>query len=260
MSIQEPTFEVGFPGFAREVAEKHRVLFEVLSTLHRLQEEILRIPMSGEIGIIQSILQTIRNSVGAVILLACNGYGADAMKVARGLFEAEVDVSFMVNEPGAIERYVEFNAIDSKKLLDEAGPEELAQMQPGLEDEMRENYRAALSTFTTQKGKVAVSWTPLSFRERAQRVGADGLYRTFYRWCCWLHHTTPTGLAFHGDGLTGEIAIPPADMWVQQSLEGAAYSLLRALKTYVAYAELPYVEALEAVEASLGAAVRVTSR
>jgi hypothetical protein len=50
--------------------------------------------------------------------LALNGYGHDAMRIARGMYEAAVNATYLKLHPDEIDDYVDYHWVIQKKLYD----------------------------------------------------------------------------------------------------------------------------------------------
>jgi hypothetical protein len=76
-------------------------------------------PVTGQLAIGQRFLAAIAaNSFAALITLALNGYGHDAMRIARGMYEAAVNATYLKLHPDEIDDYVDYHWVIQKKLYD----------------------------------------------------------------------------------------------------------------------------------------------
>jgi hypothetical protein len=57
------------------------------------------------------------NTHGAILTLVLNGYGHDAMKLARSLFEIELNILRLKAHPDEISDFVDYSIIQQKQLM-----------------------------------------------------------------------------------------------------------------------------------------------
>ena len=79
----------GFPEFWPRVHDKFPLFFKAAQELEPIQNRIFQKQVSEPLHkILRHISKTVSNSLGALIVLVLNGYGNDAMRVARTMAAA----------------------------------------------------------------------------------------------------------------------------------------------------------------------------
>src|SRR6266849_9014235 len=110
---------VGFPEMWNPVHQKFEPFFKAAKNLESLHNRIFQIYVPGEMEqLIGHIVKVMWNDYGAVLTLVLNGYGVQAMKIARSMFEAECNVHYLKSNPHAVRDYIDFHFINQKKHYD----------------------------------------------------------------------------------------------------------------------------------------------
>ena len=71
---------------------------------------------------VRRIIYAVTNTQGVLITLVLNGYGHDAMKLARSIYEAELNIVWLMKHPEDIDDFIDYNVIQQKQeyeLLDD---------------------------------------------------------------------------------------------------------------------------------------------
>jgi hypothetical protein len=139
----------------------------------------------------------VANSLGALTTLVLNGYGHDAMRIAREMYEASVNAAYLIRHPDTVEDYLDFAWVTQQKRLDylrEHLPSSLARISIESAKEIEARFLAVRGRFSDRRGRLRNSWTPKSLRDRANDVGLGDLYRTFYEHASGIHHADICGL------------------------------------------------------------------
>jgi hypothetical protein len=88
----------GFPEFWQKAHDRYPRFFEAADHLMPLVNTILAKPVGGQLQRIFHYMTAIAsNSLGSLITLALNGYGHDAVRIARGMFETAVNAAYLAN-------------------------------------------------------------------------------------------------------------------------------------------------------------------
>src|SRR5271170_934356 len=97
-------FAAGFPEMWQPVYQKYKLFFDCATKLQPLLQEIFSTPVEGNLALITGHLAAAAaNSHGALLTLVLNGYGHDAVKLARSLFEIEMNIIRLKDHPDEIE-------------------------------------------------------------------------------------------------------------------------------------------------------------
>jgi hypothetical protein len=142
------------------------------------------------------------NTAGALQVLVLNGYGHDAMKLARSIFEIEVNIAWLHFHPEEIEDYTEYHHIKQKQYYDMFTNEQQAGFPKERYDEMMTSYNAALPRFATKSDpkRPRNEWCRESVYTRAKQTRLLDLYKIFYGPASSIHHLDFAGLAASSDG------------------------------------------------------------
>jgi len=229
-SNKQASVVAGFPEFWQRVHDAHPLFFKVAKNLEGLQNEVLQKPVSGEPSkILRHMLGTVSNSFGALITLALNGYGNDAMKIARGMFEAELIASHLSKHPERVKDYVDFQALKDKRLLDYMkgfSPNLVAQIPQDRIAEIESESASVQPRFRNGK-----TWTKTSRRQMAEEAGLIEAYLTFYSWASSMHHADVAGLSFQTDTAL-DVDMAPSEQWIDIALISGHGCLIRILNCY----------------------------
>ncbi len=137
------------------------------------------------------------NTAGALQVLVLNGYGHDAMKLARSLFEIEVNIAWFHLHPDEIEDFIEYHHIKQKQYYDMFTDEQMAKFPKERYDEMIAAYNAAFPRFASKSDpkRPRNEWCSVSLYARARATGRLELYKLFYGMASSIHHLDLAGLA-----------------------------------------------------------------
>jgi hypothetical protein len=140
----------------------------------------------------------ISNSLGSLITLALNGYGHDAVRISRGMFETPVNAAYLAKYPTEVDDYLNYHWIKQRRYLDYMRtdtPSLFQQFKQSEIDEMDAEYAKVVPRFTNQNGKVRKDWCTKNLRQRSEAGGMGRFYPTFYAYTSSIHHGDFSGLA-----------------------------------------------------------------
>lgn len=230
---------VGFPDFWQHVHDNYAKSFDAAAELMSIGNEAFSHPLTEPLHkVSRHIAKTVWNSFGALMVLALNGYGPDAMKIARGMFEASVTLGYLHLHPEQLDDYIDFHAVIRKRFHDymkQSAPEQLKRYSHDVVREIEADFARVAPRFRTKSGGLRTSWAKKSFREMAREVGQEALYVNFYKFASSMHHSDMSGMIAQTlrteaeDALDVDIA--PSDKWLRESLiigHGAVIGVLRA--------------------------------
>ena len=196
----------GFPEMWTPVYRKYQNFFECAAKLAPIVSDMIKTPVEGQLlMIVGRLMAAAANSYGALLTLVLNGYGQDAMKIARSLYETELNVLWLKNHPEDLTDFVDYNIIQQKQLYDEMSEEQQKAFTKEHYDEMMAEYNRILPRFASgrDKNRARNEWCRVSIYDRAkeaeqkwrEQMEADGivdngvsLYKTFYRHASSMHH------------------------------------------------------------------------
>jgi hypothetical protein len=196
--------EVGFPEMWQPVYDKYQLFFNCAAQLQPLHNAIMKVPLTGELHQIMGRMATAAfNSMGALLLLVLNGYGHDAMKIARSIFEMELTMIRLRDHPEEIRDFMDYSFIQQKQLYDVMDDEQRAMVPRERYEQMMADYNRVLPRFASKRNPTVPrnQWCKDSIYERTKQAGTQylDLYRTFYRQASSLHHLDIAGIIAHTD-------------------------------------------------------------
>ncbi len=220
----------GFPEFWQKSHSTYARFFEAVDHLNPLVNEILERPVSDQLPrILHYMMAIISNSLGSLITLALNGYGYDAVRIARGMFETSVNASYLAKHPPEVENYLDYYWIKQRKFLDYVrrdSPQLVRQLTQSDIDEIDREFAKVAPKFKDQRGRVRREWCAKNLRERAEAVGMGELYPTFYALASSIHHGDFSGLASQVSAGRFEAHVAPSFFKVKEALMMGHQSVL----------------------------------
>jgi hypothetical protein len=203
----------GYPEFWQTSHDSCPGFYDNTHALILLENEIFGQALSEPLHkVLRQVAKTIANSFGALITLALNGHGHDAVRVARSMFEGAVTARYLQLHPDRVQEYLDFYWVQKKRFYDylvRNDPAAAGKIPAEVVDEFTKEFRAVRHRFENRKKKLREGWgrTPLS--QMAEAVGMGELYDTFYRWASSIHHVDITGLLAHSDGQSLDVNVSP---------------------------------------------------
>ncbi len=178
----------------------------------------------------------VSNSLGSLITLTLNGYGHDAVRIARGMFEMAVNVAYLAKHPDEVDDYLDFNWIRQKKLmthLEKDDPETFAKLTQAQRDEIDTRFADVLPRFQTKPGgKPRPSWCVKSIKERVEEVGLAGFYPTFYAYASSIHHGDIGGLSAQVSAARFRTELAPSFQAIKDALIMGHQSVLVVIDNF----------------------------
>jgi len=237
----------GFPEMWQPVYDKYRLFFELAIKLQPIVNEMTQRPMSGQLSqIVCRMVLAAANTNGALLTLVLNGYGHDAMKLARGIYETELNIVRLKKHPDDIADFVGYLSIRNKQTYDLMNEEQQRQVSKEAYERMMTKYAEVLPRFATRrdKNRPRNEWCRVSIYERAKDAGLLELHRTFYQWATSMHHGDIGGLSSQTDQ-EGKVDVAPSWSWLEIALVSGFGSLVRCLGHFDEMAQLGFKERLE---------------
>ena len=228
---------VGFPDFWPVAHGKLGCQFAAIGRTIDLQNRLCAIPLRPKPilpVVIRWMLQVAANTTGAIMVLAVNGFGPDAMRLARGTFEFDINAQYLALHPEQIDDFIDYRSITWKRMLDhfdKSGVAEANQFSPEHRAQIESEYARVAGRFTTgqkKKKRVRNSWAKENLFKRSVEVGLGDLYPTFYGITSQLHHGDATGLTQQVDPETANV-IPAPDLGQVDTVLNCAHRALASL-------------------------------
>jgi hypothetical protein len=262
MDSETPSVTVGCPEMWTPVYTKYKLLFDTAAKSIAFFNKVrLPGPSKGELSqVVARMLSAVSNTMGAILILAFNGYGSEALKLSRGIYETELNILWLKNNPGDVDDFVEFQAIRRKQAYDEMDEEQKARVPKHLVEKISAEYLTALPRFIKDgKDKPRKEWCRRSLHDRAREVGLMDLHRTYYREASSVHHGDVIGLLVQMDS-EGYMDAAPSWSNLDSSLVSGLGSYLRCLNYFDEIEELGFKDYLEQVNAEYVTALTTLKR
>jgi hypothetical protein len=260
-SMNEPEVIVGFPEMWQPVYTKYRLFFECATKLAPIVSEMVKTPVGGQLLLIVGrMVAAAANSYGALLTLVLNGYGQDAMKIARSIYETELNILWLKKYPEDLRDFLDYHLIQQKQLYEQMNEEQRNAVPKERYDQMMADYNRVLPRFASGRDKTRPrnEWCRESIYDRAteaeqywkEQMAADNvkdngisLYKTFYRQASSMHHMDIAGVIASLDQDMNAIMAPSWEH-LDDALV-AASSVLRCVSYYDEMAQLGLKERVD---------------
>ena len=207
--------------FKEQMIEKHENVLRASMQLVPIANGLL----NQEIGeplhkVLRAITRIVVNSNGAIVETATAGYGNDAAKIVRSMFEGAITIGYLRLKPELLEDYFDYYKIKRWQYYEfmcQEDPEGVKDLTPAKIAEMKAEYEAVLPKFRKKKGYIQ-SWCKDSVHTRAKAVGLGKYYPLFYAEASGMHHFDAAGLVAQADAQALDVEVAPSERWVSQSL------------------------------------------
>ena len=243
MSVQFPTqIQVGYPDFWPVIFQKHQNFCVVAQGLGPIMDEIFSKAHGEPLHkVCRHLSKMVANSLSSVLMLGLNGFGHDAIKIARAMFEAAVTVAYLAKHQDEIDDYMDFHFLVSMKrhrYMGKYTPERLSEVTADAIEEGKQGYTRVISRFTNKAGRVRSRWSKKSFSEICADVGLAEQYLSFYALASNMIHADISGVMAQADPDPGvlDVDISPSEKFVGMAFITAHFSFVLAASEYIALA------------------------
>lgn len=182
--------------------------------------------------VVRDITWMVAGDYSAVLALVMNGFGIQALKIARSMFEAECNVSVLRSSDEEVRNFVDFHAVRTMRAYEDLLPEDQDSVEACEVMKIKEKYERVKAPFTKENGKVRDSWTPLSVAERAKRAGRRDKYQHFYRFASSLHHYDIEAVEASFNYDLEDVETAPSLTHLHEALHAATESLQSCLEHF----------------------------
>src|SRR5262249_14385171 len=152
----------GFKDFWETAYNEFPHFFGCVASLTALINKIRKAPVEGvPARVIHSMACLVSNSFGSLLILALNGYGHDAMRVTRSMFEILVNAKYIELRPTEAQDYVDFHWVRKYKTYEyfkKHSPESLDSMPQQKVDELLAKVQEVRPRFENANGKLREAW------------------------------------------------------------------------------------------------------
>jgi len=230
---------VGFPDFWQTAHDKFPDAFTAIREMISVQQELFQKPLTEPLHkVIRHIAKMTLNSLGALTTLVLNGYGNDAMKIARGMFEGCVNACYLQKYPSEIDNFLDYHWIRQYrwlKYLETTNPSALTARAAEV-NVIKSEFAKVESRFKDKAGRLRGSWSSKSIGARARDVGMGDHYETFYSWASSMHHVDIGALTAQAD--SKDVDVAPSLEWLNIALITGHMAALRCLGAFNEVASL----------------------
>jgi hypothetical protein len=247
---------VGYPDFWAQARQIDQYYFDQMPGLVERLNRIIKYSESQPLAkLVQALAKMVWDSAGAVEILCLNGYGLDALRLSRSMFEGAVTAAYLVKHPDELDDYLQFTKISAKRLLDyrEQYPSPgLPPVVPEKKAAILARYEAVRSRYETN-GRLRGEWCRVQFRQMVADVGLDAWYPGFYHIASAATHMNARGLYMHHStdpDCKVMQSIAPSPENVSTSLVAARLAIQTALGAYSEVSEFKEIRIIvhEALE------------
>jgi hypothetical protein len=221
--VDEPIENAVFAEFASKIYERYEPVLRDCMNLVRIGNELFRRDLEEPLHkVMRAIAKVVVNSNGAVLTLVTHGYGNDAMKIARSMFEGAGTAAYLRRHPDLVNDYLGYDSIRRWRLYEAMvtrNPEYVDRLPQATVDEIRREYEMAAPRFTRNGGRLHDSWRKdVSLHTIANEVDLGLFYAPFYGTASGIHHMDSTGLRAQASRDVFDIEVAPSDRYVHVAL------------------------------------------
>ncbi len=245
--------QAGFPHFWQTSYDAYPQFFSAAVNLMKTANQFLDEPVKGRLcRVLRFMLGAVSNSLGAVMTPALNGYGHDAVRIARSMFETAVNAEYIRRDPCELNDFLDFHWIRLRQTVDyyrQYAPTEVTAASKDRIDEIDSEYSKVKDRFTDGRKKPRGSWCKRNLRQRCEAIEVAELYPMFYQHASDFEHGNVRSLAQQSTETLG-IGSAPSLKSLDVALKCAHLSAVYMLGAFHAAAQLERNVALnEAFEA-----------
>jgi hypothetical protein len=237
----EPLIQMGYPDFWPVMLQKYESFFAYANDLGPTIDEIFDQGHSEPLHkVCRHLAKMVANSLSAVVLLAVNGFGIDALKIGRTMFETAVTVAYLRKNPAEYADYADFHFVTAHRryeYMNKYTPERLQELSPEAVKDSLDGYARVVARFT-KNGRVRGHWCSKSFAKMCADLGLEENYLTLYALTSNIIHGDFSGMAAQADPEPGvlDVDISPSENFVDLALVTAHTSFVIAATEYIALA------------------------
>lgn len=233
--------QVGYPDFWPVVLEKHKKCFAVTQTLGPTIDDLFSVAHTEPLHkVCRHLAKMVANSLGAVFLLGMNGYGIDAIKIARTMFESAVTLAYLRKHSDEFDDYFDFHfivAMNRHWYMEKHAPQHLKRVTPEAIAAIHQGYARVVSRFAVN-GRVRGRWSKRPFSQLCADLGLEAHYLSFYALASNITHANISGVMSQADPEPGvlDVDLAPSPQFLEMAFTTAHSMFVLAVSEYVALA------------------------
>jgi hypothetical protein len=175
---------VGFEDFWQTSYDAFPDFFGCMGRVNALMNKFRNAPVNGKLPlVIHAMAALVSNSFGAIVVLGANGYGHDAVRITRSMFETMVNAKYIKLRPDEVDDYLDFHWVRKMEIYEyfkQYAPSELSGVPQAEIAALIAEFDAVKAKFTNRNGKARKAWCKNTFRACTEAVGLTEYYPTFY--------------------------------------------------------------------------------
>jgi hypothetical protein len=241
-----------FLEFEQSIHAKYGAIIQACMELIPIGNALFDTPVAEPVQkVIRFLAKMVLNSNGAIIVLAVQGYGNDAIKVARSMYDGTVTAAYLREHAKLVDDYLDYFSLRRWRLyqhLVKTNSEQAKKITEEHAAELKAEYEKVLPKFTKPNGKQHYdSWRKgVSLRQMAEAVQLGELYPVFYGMASGIQHVDVTGMGHQiADGLF-DVAIAPNEKFVREALSVGHNMSVRVLYEFNLVGKVGYDEQINA--------------
>jgi len=200
------------------------------------------------------------NSSVAVATLCGDGFGADALKISRSMFENYITFRYLLLRPNELNDFLSFDAVARYKRLQcykAKFPQTYSMFSADQIKAVEKNYSAVKKNFLNRNGKTRDRWCRHDLAAMARIVGRAEMYDLFYRHASSVLHIDPMGLTMLIDGATLEIQPGPTARHIGVAMRMATLVFHDTLTEYSKLIGADHAAVLKQIDALIGGPLEI---
>lgn len=221
-----------FEDFAVSMKKQYRLVFQAGDELPELANQMFRkFRDDKQHKVLRALSMIVVSDFQALLVLCVNGFGLQAAKIARTMFEASVNIRYLLKFPHEIDNFVDFHQFSNKLFFDhlvEFAPEQAALLPAADVQETKEIYERIKSRFPDRPP----AWTKKSLLTRAKEGGSTVLYWMLYPNLSGMVHGDIRAILTNSNDATMTVDQPPSTKWIEPALAIGHHAVFMALADY----------------------------
>lgn len=241
-----------FLAFEQSMHAKYGAIIQACMDLIPIGNALFETPVAEPVQkVIRFLAKMVLNSNGAIIALGVQGYGNDAIKVSRSMYDGTVTAAYLREHPELVDDYLDYFSIRRWRLYQElvkTNSDEANKITKEHAAKLKAEYEKVLPKFMKPNGKHPYdSWRKgVSLRQMAEAVQLGELYPVFYSMASGIQHVDVTGMGHQiADGLF-DVAVAPNEKFVREALSVGHNMSVRILYEFNFVGKLGYDEQINA--------------
>lgn len=197
---QGPSAIFGKPAIWDSIFKEHEQVFRAIEDLRTTTRELVAATRDSKeelVQVVNALAQISSESVFDVLLLAGNGRGLGAMKIARGMFEISVISAYLAKNPSEVDAYLDFGVVEAWNHVQRVENHDPGHTPPDLKKDAEDAYNKVKSKFSNSSGRVQQRWINKTIKQMATEIGRLNIYDTAYGLASELHHMPISGIIGH---------------------------------------------------------------